>query len=380
MDDPTTSATLRRRSDGAVAAIRAVRASAFTIPTETPESDGTLAWNATTLVVAEVQAGNQTGLGYTYTDRAACCLIKGTLAEAIVGQDAMDVARCWWAMEAAVRNIGRQGLAAMAIAAVDVALWDLKAKVLGLPLVDLTGRVREAVPLYGSGGFTSYRIDRLKQQLAQWASEGFCRVKMKVGRDPEQDRERVKQARKAIGPDVALFVDANGAYSAKRALQMAQVFAAEGVSWFEEPVSSDDLAGLRFVRKRTPPGMDVAAGEYGYGPRDFEALLDARAVDVLQADATRCGITGFLQAGALCSGRGMPLSAHCAPALHAHLGCMVQATAHLEFFHDHARIEQLLFDGTPRARGGKISPDRSRPGLGLELRRQDAERFESLGP
>lgn len=363
-----------------MAAIASVRASAYTIPTDSPESDGTLSWDSTTLVVVEVEADGHRGLGYSYTDEAAVQVVKGKLATAVVGRDAMDTQGCWWAMEGAVRNIGRPGMVSMAISATDIALWDLKARLLGVPIVALTGAVRDAVPLYASGGFTSYSVGQLKRQLGSWARGGFGMVKMKVGREPDQDPGRVRQAREAIGDDVALFVDGNGAYSPQQALAMAHAFAEQGVCWFEEPVSSDDPKNLRFIREHSCPGLEVAAGEYAYGPRDFEILLEARAVDVLQADATRCGgFTGFLQAGALCAARGMPLSCHCAPSLHAHLGCMVQAVRHLEYFHDHVRIEEMLFEGAPRAKDGLLRPDPDRPGLGLEFRRQEAQRFASGG-
>src|SRR5205085_10704766 len=130
------------------------------------------------------------------------------------------------------------------------------------------------------------------------------------------------------------FVDANGAYGRKQALAFAAAFAEQNVTWFEEPVSSDDLAGLRLVRDRAPAGMDMAAGEYGYDLYYFRRMLEAGAVDVLQADATRCaGITGFLQLAPLCQARGFALSAHCAPSLHVHPCCAVLPLRHLEYFH-----------------------------------------------
>jgi L-alanine-DL-glutamate epimerase-like enolase superfamily enzyme len=147
------------------------------------------------------------------------------------------------------------------------------------------------------------------------------------------------------------------------------------VSWFE-PVSSDDLEGLRLLRDRAPAGMDIAAGEYGYNTFYFRRMLAAGAVDVLQADATRCGgITGFIAAAALCGAEPLPLSSHTAAALHAHLGCALEPVRHAEYFHDHVRIEQMLFDGAPRPVAGRLSPDTSRPGLGLELKRPDAARY-----
>jgi L-alanine-DL-glutamate epimerase-like enolase superfamily enzyme len=199
---------------------------------------------------------------------------------------------------------------------------------------------------------------------------------MKIGTDPGRDMERVKQAREAIGPDTELFVDANGAYSRTQALDFAERFRELDVVWFEEPVPSDDLEGLHFLRDRAPAGMDIAAGEYGYTLLYFRRMLDAEAVDVLQADASRCGgITGFLGAATLCQARLMPFSAHCAPALHAHPACAAIPLRHIEYFHDHVRIEQMFFDGVLTPQGGMLCPDLSRPGNGLEFKRQDAERY-----
>lgn len=349
---------------------------AYTIPTDAPEADGTYRWNATTLVVVEAFAGSQKGLGYTYADRATALLISELLAQRVQGRDAMNVSECWDAMIRAIRNLGRPGIASMAIAAVDAALWDLKARLLDLPLVSLLGAVREGVPVYGSGGFTSYSRDQLQSQLGGWVAEGISRVKMKIGTHPEEDLNRVRQAREAIGADTQLFVDANGAYSRTQALRFAGEFAALNVAWFEEPVPSDDLDGLRMLRDRAPAGMDIAAGEYGYQLSYFRRMLEAGAVDVLQADASRCaGITGFLGAATLCQARLMPLSAHCAPALHVHPCCAALPLRHLEYFHDHARIEQMLFDGVLTPRQGALYPDLSRPGNGLEFKRADAARY-----
>ena len=279
-------------------------------------------------------------------------------------------------MVSRTRNLGRPGVVSMAISAVDIALWDLKARLLHLPLITLLGPARESVPVYGSGGFTSYSDQQLQHQLSKWVEQGIMRVKMKVGRDPAADVRRVEIARAAIGPNAELFVDANGAYSRKQALKQAWKFADMNVSWFEEPVSSDDLAGLRLLRDRGPAGVEIAAGEYGYDAGYFRRMLASGAVDVLQADATRCGgITGFLQAAALCEAHHVPLSAHTAPSVHTHLGCAVTPLRHLEYFHDHVRIESMFFDGFRQPVNGELSPDLSRPGMGIELKRADADRF-----
>ena len=356
--------------------IAKLQVSAFTIPTATAESDGTLEWDATTLVLVEAVAGGKTGIGFSYADTATAKLIHDKLANVVVGRDALAVGDCWNAMVTAIRNLGRPGISSMAIAAIDNALWDLKARLLELPLVSLLGSVRAAVPVYGSGGFTSYSIEELQKQLAGWTAEGITRVKMKIGREPHQDAARVAAARQAIGEASELFVDANGAYSRKQALAMAQSFVESGVSWFEEPVTSDDLEGLRLIRDRAPPEIDISAGEYGYDSVYFRRMLQAGAVDVLQADATRCaGITGFMQAAALCQAFNLPLSSHCAPSIHIHPCCAATPVRHLEYFYDHVRIEKMLFDGAFEAVSGVLTPDLARPGFGLELKRADASRY-----
>jgi L-alanine-DL-glutamate epimerase-like enolase superfamily enzyme len=355
--------------------IDGLKVRACTIPTDAPESDGTLEWDATTVVYVEAMSEGVTGLGWSYCPAVAAGLIEDKLADLVIGRPAFDRGAAFMAMSAAVRNAGSQGIAACAISAVDVALWDLAARLAGLPLADLIGRCRDGIAVYGSGGFTSYSDERLTCQLGSWADAGLGMVKMKVGRDAERDPARVRTARAAIGSDVEIFVDANGAWTAKQALHMARDFAADGVAWLEEPVTSDDIDGLRLVREQGPPGMAVAAGEYGFGPDHFRRLLEAGAIDILQADATRCGgITGFLQTAALADAFHVPLSAHCAPALHLHPCCAVRAAVHMEYFHDHVRIESELLEGTAPLGSGRLTL-RDAPGHGLALRYAAAEHF-----
>lgn len=359
------------------APLRELQVRAYRIPTDAPESDGTLQWDATTLVLVKADAGGRTGLGYSYADSATAVLVRDTLAPLLVGRDALQTAARHADMLHALRNLGRPGIAAMAVSAVDNALWDLKGRLFDRPLVQLLGgAARDSIPAYASGGFTSYAVQRLQHQLGDWAAQGFARVKMKVGREPMHDLARVQAAREAIGHGVELFVDANGGYSRKQALAFAERFAACHVSWFEEPVHGHDTEGLRLLRDRAPAGMDISAGEYGYELSDFLRLLRGGAVDVLQADATRCGgLTGFVRAAALCQAFALPLSSHCAPALHVHACCAVPNAVHLEWFHDHQRIERLLFDGAPQPRDGLLAPDLSRPGLGLAFKERDAEAY-----
>ena len=359
------------------ARIEGVRTAAYRVPTDRPEADGTLAWGATTMVTAEIEAGGETGFGYGYADRATALFIDEVLAPVLTGQDGLATAARWREMVDAVRNHGRQGVAAMAISVCDAALHDVRGKCLGAPLSALLGRRRDSAPLYGSGGFTTYSPNDMDAQIRGWAEAGFGRVKIKVTGDPAAEADRIAAARRSVGDDVALMIDANGACSRKEALRMADVAADQGVVYFEEPVSSDDIDGLRLIRDRGPSGLDVAAGEYGYDAFHFRRLLDAGAVDVLQADATRCcGITGLMQADALAWAANVPLSIHCAPALHLQTALCLQRLVHMEWFHDHVRIESMLLDGAPSARNGEAAPDdTARPGLGLALKAADAEPY-----
>ncbi|HLJ48648.1 MAG TPA: enolase C-terminal domain-like protein [Bryobacteraceae bacterium] len=354
-----------------------MQVAAYTIPTASPEADGTYEWKETTLVTVHVKAGDVTGFGYTYASTAVAILIEHALAKHVLGADCMSPRGVYDAMVREVRNLGRAGMASMAISAVDVAVHDLKARVLGIPLVGLLGAVRPAVAAYGSGGFTSYSDQQLTEQLGGWAAQGLAAVKMKIGTHPELDLARVRAARQAIGNGTELYVDANGAYDRKQALRFAEVFVDSGVTWFEEPVSSDDLEGLRMLAARCPAGMDIAAGEYGYEPIYFRRMLEADAVDVIQIDATRCGgVTGFSLAAAAAEVFHRPISAHTAPSLHGHLCCTQPRARNVEYFFDHVRIEGMLMEGALTAVNGLLTPDLSAPGLGLIFKKPDAERYQ----
>lgn len=353
-----------------------VTVSAYTIPTDAPEADGTLSWDSTTLVLAEIEGGGKTGLGYTYGQKAVVPFAKHLAEKCLAHEPMFDIARLHEAMRVRTRNDGNEGIGAMAISALDVALWDLKARLLDTSVIDLLGAGQDSVAAYGSGGFTSYSDEQLTNQMRGWAEMGMKSVKMKVGTHPEDDPRRVEVARSAIGPDVDLFVDGNGAYSAKQAMLLADMFAEEGVTWFEEPVSADHLQEMQFVRGGVPAGMRIAAGEYGYNSFYFRHMLEAQAVDVLQIDGTRAhGFTGFLAAAAIGQSYGIPLSAHCAPTLHKHVACAIPGFLNIEYFHDHVRIESMLFDGFAPAVDGILKPDRGAPGLGLTFKHKDAERY-----
>lgn len=356
--------------------INGCRVAAYKIPTETQQSDGTLKWSATTLVLVQLQAGDQSGVGYSYANSATAHLIQDTLLPMLEGSDSMAIEQSATAMTGALRNMGQTGISAMALAAVNNAQWDLKAKLLQTSVAGLLGSVRPRVLAYASGGFTSLPVPELQQQVQGWSEQGFQCIKIKIGREPALDVERVRAARAVMPASAQLMVDANGAYTVKQALAMAEAFVEFGVTWFEEPVRSTDLAGLATLRARGPAGMHISAGEYGYDPIYFRRMLEAQAVDTLQADATRCkGITGFMKASVLCEAFDIPLSSHCAPALHVHTCCAARPACHLEYFHDHVHIEDRLFDGVPAVVDGMLEPHWDRPGFGLEFRQADAAQF-----
>jgi L-alanine-DL-glutamate epimerase-like enolase superfamily enzyme len=361
------------------AAIESLHATAYTIPTEGPEADGTATWQATTLIVVQARSAGIVGTGWAYGAAGCAALVRELLADVVIGRDALAVPGTWAAMVRAARNATRTGAVGYAISAVDVALWDLKARLLGLPLTGLFGQVHEAVPVYGSGGFTTYSDARMAEQLTGWVREqGIPRVKIKIGESwggaEARDLARVALAREVIGGDTELYVDANGGYQRKQAVRLGRAMASHDVRWFEEPVSSDDLDGLREVRDLLD--ADITAGEYGTDIAYFRRMCAHGAVDCLQVDATRCGgYTEWLRAAAVAASFGLSVSGHCAPNLHAPVAAATPNLRHLEWFHDHVRIESMLFAGALDPTGGSVRPDPARPGHGLEFTEAAAQSY-----
>lgn len=360
-------------------AVDSVEARVYTIPTDAPEADGTISWNETTMVLVQATSGSVVGTGWTYGSPVCGAVVRQLLAPLIVSRSALDVGARFEEMVRAVRNSGRQGAIGFAISAVDTALWDLKARLLDIPLYRLLGAVRTEVPVYGSGGFTSYDQRQQADQLGGWVhDQKIPRVKIKIaeswGGDTARDLERMRQARSVIGPEAELFVDANGGYTHKQAIRIMRAAEDFDVRWFEEPVSSDDLDGLREVRAAV--AADVAAGEYGFDLYYFQRMCAAGAVDCQQVDASRCGgITEWLRAAAVAASHGLDVSAHCAPHLHAHVAAATPNLRHIEWFHDHVRIESMFFDGALEPLNGSVRPYPGSPGNGLTLREADVERF-----
>ncbi len=340
----------------------------FRFPTVAPEADGTLDWDATTVVAVQAHAEGTTGLGWTYSTAAVCDVVHDHLGPAVESLDPMNVPAAWQAMHRVCRNLGTQGLVAQAISAVDIALWDLKARLVGMALADLFGRARDTVPVYGSGGFTTTDDDDLRREVEHWAAMGCTAIKIKVGESwgaaVERDLARIATVRTVAGDGVSLMADANGAYRRGQARRVGAALDELGVVWFEEPVSSDDVEGLAAVRDAVR--CDVAAGEYAADLYDVARLCPV--VDCLQLDVTRCGgYSGFLRGAAVAAAHNLDVSAHCAPALHVPVAAAIPNLRHVEWFADHARVEPVLVDGAPTVHDGVIRPA-STPGHGLSLR------------
>ncbi len=353
----------------------------YTVPTDQPEADGTAAWGSTTCVTVSVTAGGRSGLGYTYGPAGCASVVRDQLREVIVGRPAFAVVGSWEAMVRRCRNAGRPGIVSMAIAAVDNALWDLAARLIAIPLASVLGRVRDTVPAYGSGGFTTYDEATLRAQLEHWVGDlGMSAVKIKVGeswgRCADRDLSRAGFARSVAGDGVEVFVDANGGYTRGQAGRLGRAYDDLGITWFEEPVSSDDLVGLAQLRSEL--AADVAAGEYAYDLTYVNRMCRADSVDCMQLDVTRIGgITEWRRAAAVAAGYGLDVSGHCAPALHAQVAASVSNLRHVEYFHDHARLERLLFDGVPTVRDGALHLALDAPGNGLRLKVSDSERYRT---
>jgi L-alanine-DL-glutamate epimerase-like enolase superfamily enzyme len=348
--------------------ISSVSTAAYVFPTPYPEADGTLAWQATTAVTVTLEADGATGLGWTYSSPAAAAVVQHHLVAAVRDRDAYDITAGWEAMHRACRNLGTKGLVMQGLSAVDIAWWDLKARLLDLPLASLMGQCRTDIPLYGSGGFTTLTSAQLEEQVDGWQAAGCRSMKIKIGESwgsrIDRDLDRIRELRGLAGPGTELMVDANGGYTLGQARRVGAALDDLGITWFEEPVSSDDIAGLGALRSALR--CDVTAGEYAADLYDMRALLPV--VDCLQLDATRCGgYTGWLRGAALAQSSNRQVSAHCAPSLHAPVAAAIPNLRHVEWFADHARLEPLLVTGTPEARGGALHIDPGRPGHGMTI-------------
>jgi L-alanine-DL-glutamate epimerase-like enolase superfamily enzyme len=327
------------------------------------------------IVYLDTDAGHR-GMGFAYTigggGRALKVIVEDDLAALIIDEDPMDHERLAGKVYWRLQGVGRLGLVAQAYAAVDLALWDLKGKVAGLPLYKLLGGARESAPAYGADtGWLWMSPEDIIEASRPYLDQGLMGFKVRVGSpNPETDAERVSRIREAVGEDVWLGVDANQRYDFATALSMGYFFEEEiGADWFEEPLTCEDVEG--HVRLAEHLEIPIALGETLFGRNEFSSYLARNAVDVLQPDVTRVGgLTAWLKIASLADLHHRPLSPHLMPEIGVHLACGLPHVRAVEYM-------PWLFPAfvePPAIVNGQLMPPK-RPGLGLEVRSDALEKY-----
>jgi L-alanine-DL-glutamate epimerase-like enolase superfamily enzyme len=305
-------------------------------------------------------------------------VVENVFKELLIGKDPFNIEQLWNDMFWAVRGYGRKGVAFYSISAVDIALWDLKAKALGLPLYKLLGPYAESVPIYGSGGWTNYTESELVAEMTGIVDRGIKRVKMKVGKDfggsEREDIQRLAAVRKAVGDDVAVYVDANNGYYPKQAIYMAKEFEQFQVGWFEEPTLADDIPGLAEIRRAI--NIPVASGEQEYTKYGFRELIAGGAVDIAQPDVGKIGgVTEWMKAAHLAHAFNLPVAPHAVQLVHLHVCCATPNLKVVEYLVGAELVDKVWYTEFPEPKDGMWSPYPDRPGLGLELDPYSVEKY-----
>lgn len=318
------------------------------------------------------------GLGVGQASPGVRDVIDSALRHILIGQDPMNIEKLWSDMFWAVRGYGRRGLAFLAVSAVDIGLWDLKAKALGMPLYKLLGPYREAVPVYGSGGWTNYTVDELVAEMEGYVDQGIPRIKMKVGKDfgsaEREDIERVAAVRSAVGHDVALYIDANNGYYTKQAIYMAREFEEYQVGWYEEPVLADDIPGLAEIRRATT--IPLASGEMEYTKYGFRDLITGGGADIVQPDVVRVGgVTEWMKVAHMAEAFNLQVAPHMAQLVHMHVCCAIPNLKAMEYANMYLAADEVWYTEFPTQKDGFLTPYHDKPGLGLELDPYSVEKW-----
>jgi L-alanine-DL-glutamate epimerase-like enolase superfamily enzyme len=305
-------------------------------------------------------------------------IIESALKPLLLDQDPLWHEKLWDDMFWRVRGYGRKGVAFCAISAVDIALWDLKAKIFGVPLYRLLGPYTDSVPIYGSGGWTSFSDTELVREQMSYVERGIPRVKMKVakdfGRSEAEDIRRVAAVRKAVGDSVEVYVDANNGYYAKQAIRMARHFSDYDIGWFEEPVLADDIAGLAAIAQAID--IPVATGEHEYTKYGFKELIAQGGADIVQPDVGRVGgVTEWLKVAHLAHSFNLPVAPHAVQLVHLHLACCTPNLKVVEYLGVSEEADRVWYTEFPEPRDGMWSPYPDRPGLGLELNPEAVSKY-----
>ena len=322
---------------------------------------------------------NVTGLGVGIAHPGVRVTIDKTLKSLLIGEDPFAIERLWERMFWRVRSYGRKGIAFCAISAVDIALWDLKAKALGLPLYRLLGPYQERVPIYGSGGWTHFDERELVEEQTGYIERlGVRAVKMKVakdfGRSEREDVRRLAAVRQAVGDEVEVLIDANNGYYAKQAIGMAKRFEDYNVGWFEEPVLADDIQGLAEIARAI--SIPVATGEHEYLKYGFKDLIARGGADIVQPDVGRVGgVTEWMKVAHLAHAFNLPVAPHAFQLVHLHLACATPNLRIVEYLGVSEEGDRVWYTEFPRPKDGWWAPYPDRPGLGLELDPKAVEQY-----
>lgn len=346
----------------------------FYIPVKPDQDVSDSTWKLETMGYVVVRITTEdgiTGFGYTYdvAGEAVRELITKTMSRVVVGRNPFETEAIWTDVMNLMRGVGRKGLVLCALSIIDIALWDIKGKAMDMPLYRLLGGNRTSVPVYASGGWTSYSEHELLEEVDRFKDLGYTKIKMKVGVDfgqsPKTDIRRIRAVRNHLGDDIDLMIDANNAWDASTAIKVAYALSDCNLFFFEEPVIADDIPGLATVKSKIT--IPVATGEQEYTKYGARDLILGGAVDILQMDVTKCGgITEWLKIAAIAQAWNIPFAPHAMHYAHMHLVAAAPNGLMLENLFMHQKVNDLLLVDPPVPKNGYLKiPDK--PGCGIDI-------------
>jgi L-alanine-DL-glutamate epimerase-like enolase superfamily enzyme len=357
--------------------ITRVVAENYEVPAHREMYDAIRRFSVLNLVSARVETDDGiSGLGFTYSiiphgTREIGSLINPSIDSLIRGLDPCDHERIWYRMWRGLDWVGRGGIVVLAVAAVDIALWDLKAKIAGQPLHQLLGGARDRVPVYNTdGGWLNHTIEQLVDETKKIVAAGFRGTKIKVGKDdPMEDTERIAAVREVLGPKRNLMVDANERFTHAEAIKRARMWEEFNLFWFEEPLPAEDILGHAKVKAHT--SIPIALGESLFTRQQFKDYIASDGVSILQADCCRCGgITEWLKIAHMADCYNMQVSPHFVMELHLPLVAAIPNGLFVEYIPSLDRIlEQPL-----KLEDGCFRPSQE-PGLGIKWSKDKLDRY-----
>jgi L-alanine-DL-glutamate epimerase-like enolase superfamily enzyme len=298
-------------------------------------------------------------------------LLDEVMIPRVVGRSLYDGKRIWSELSGITHRMGR-GLTSFAIAAIDIAIWDARARHHGHSLAAELGQVYDAVPAYGSGKASPHLpVDELVQLAEQYVESGLTAVKLRVGLDPASDPTRVGAVRAALGDNVRLMCDANERLDLPSALALGHRLSEHDIFWFEEPVDADNVAAYARLSEALP--MPIAGGEHLCSATEFVRYVDAKAIDILQPNATMVrGITEIMQIGDLAAAHGLGFAPHFVTELHVHVAAALPNATYLEYF---PFLDEYIEEGLQLSGGTVLVPER--PGHGIDFTEHTWETFRT---